>query len=800
MGSGYFRLIVRHTNKCLEVQDWSTSDGTAVIQGAVGDNYQNNEQWSFVKEGDYYQIINRNSGKLVDVQACNPSNGGKIHQWSYYSDDALSQRWSFISVSGSGATPDPTQTTTATPTSPPNGSLGDVNNDGSVNIVDALMTAQYYVGLNPSGFNAGNQTTARRIIPFDRDWRFFKGDASGADQAGFVDTSWQSVNVPHDWSIEGPFAESNPTGAGGGYLPSGIGWYRKHFTLAQDLSSSRVFIEFDGVMANSDVYINGYKLGNRPNGYVSFRYELTGHISFGSTGNVIAVRVNDSAQPASRWYTGAGIYRHVRVIATNPVHIDKWATYVTTPTVSTSQATVHVQTTVVNQGTGSQSVAIQATIVGPNGNKLMPVISSARNINASGSALFALDIQVANPSLWSTDSPDMYQVLTEVLAGGAAVDNDTTAFSIRTINFDPDNGFFLNGTNMKFKGVCLHHDMSGLGAAVPQRAWKRRLEQLKVLGVNAIRTSHNPVAPEFLDLCDKMGFLVMDEFFDVWKAHKVSADYATYFDSWGVTDLTDTLLRDRNHPSIVLYSIGNEIRDSISTRLPIAENFVQICHSIDPTRPVTQGLFRPKDSGDYPGAMLDVLDVFGVNYRSAELLEAQAITPHRPGVLTEMTPTTSNWNVVLSNPQITGMLDRVGTPREIGYTFQGLWSTTPVSRPNNGTTASRIVLSADQTTFTTDLNDVVYIKATICDSSNRLIPGASTTVTFGVSGPGKIIAVDSGIATGDSFRGNQRNAFGGICFAIIQATSAGSITVSASASGLAGDSVSMQAFEGTYTP
>jgi beta-galactosidase len=702
-------------------------------------------------------------------------------------------------------------------------SYADVNCSGSIDIVDALLVAQYYVGLVPS-FSCGNQTTARSIILFDRDWLFYKGDASGAEQPGFVDTSWQSVHVPHDWSIEGPFAESNPTGAGGGYLPSGIGWYRKHFTLAQDISSGRVFIEFDGVMANSDVYINGYKLGNRPNGYVSFRYELTGHVSFGSTENVIAVRVNNSAQPASRWYTGAGIYRHVRVIATNQVHIDTWATYVTTPTVSTSQVTVHVQTTVVNQGTGSQSVAIKATIAGPNGNRLTPVTSSARNINASGSALFALDIQVVNPSLWSISSPDMYQVLTEVLAGGTTVDNDTTAFGIRTIKFDPDNGFFLNGTNTKFKGVCLHHDMSGLGAAVPQRAWKRRLEQLKVLGVNAIRTSHNPVAPEFLDLCDKMGFLVMDEFFDVWKAHKVSADYATYFDSWSVTDLTDTLMRDRNHPSIVLYSIGNEIRDPISTRLPIAENFVQICHSIDPTRPVSQGLFRPKDSGDYPGAMLDVLDVFGVNYRSAELLEAQAITPHRPGVLTEMTPTVSNWNVVLNNPQITGMfvwtgtdylgesagwpvvesgfglLDRVGTPREIGYTFQGLWSTTPGSRPNTGTTASKIVLSADQTTFTTDVNDVVYMKATICDSSGRLVTSASNTVTFGVSGPGKIIAVDSGISTGGSFRGNQRNAFGGICFAVIRATSPGSITVSASASGLTGDSVSMQAFEGTYTP
>jgi beta-galactosidase len=471
--------------------------------------------------------------------------------------------------------------------------LGDVNNDSSVTIVDALLIAQSYVGLNPSGFNSAyadvncsgtidivdallvaqfyvglissfpctTAESARTIIAFDKDWLFYKGDASGADQSGFVDSSWQPVNVPHDWSIEGPFDSANTTGAGGGYLPAGIGWYRKHFTLASNLSGSRVFIEFDGVMANSDVYINGYHLGNRPYGYVSFRYELTGHVNFGNTANVISVRADNSAQPASRWYTGAGIYRHVRVIATNPVHVDKWATYVTTPTVSTAQATVHVQTTVINQDTTAQSVTIQATVIDPSGNKLTPVTLGAKSIAASGSADFTLDIQVANPRLWSTSSPNMYQVVTSVQEGSTTVDNDTTGFGIRTIRFDPDTGFYLNGTSMKFKGVCIHHEMSGLGAAVPMRAWKRRLEQLKTLGANAIRTSHNPVAPELLDLCDKMGFLVMDEFFDVWIAHKVAADYASAFNAWSTTDLTDTLKRDRNHPSIVLYSIGNEIRD-----------------------------------------------------------------------------------------------------------------------------------------------------------------------------------------------------------------------------------------------
>jgi beta-galactosidase len=418
----------------------------------------------------------------------------------------------------------------------------------------------------------------------------------------------------------------------------------------------------------------------------------------------------------------------------------------------------------------------------------------------------------------------MYKVLANVQTGSTVVDNETTPFGIRTIKFDPDAGFSLNGVSMKLKGVCIHHDVSGLGAAVPMRAWERRFEQLKSIGVNAIRTSHNFVAPEFLDLCDQMGLMVMDEFFDAWVAHKESGDFGgTTFNTWGLTDATDTVKRDRNHPSIVLYSIGNEIRDSLSTRLPIAKNLVSICHTYDPGRPVTQGLFRPNEAGDYPGAMVDVLDVFGVNYRSAELLAAIEATPHHSGVLTEMGVSTANWSTVTSNQNITGlffwtgvdylgesgtwptigsgagMLDRVGTPKDIGYTFVGLWGGT-ASRPKTGSSATKITLTADQTTFKTDLNDVVYVQAAITDGSGGLITSASNTVSFSISGPGKIIAVDSGISTTESFRGNQRNAYQGICFAIVQATGAGSITVTASASGLTGSSVTMQAVDGTFVP
>jgi len=420
----------------------------------------------------------------------------------------------------------------------------------------------------------------------------------------------------------------------------------------------------------------------------------------------------------------------------------------------------------------------------------------------------------------------MYTLTASVKEGTTTVDDDVVPFGIRTINYDPDSGLTLNGAAIRLKGAGMHHDVSGLGSAVPMLAWQRRLAQMKQIGINAIRTSHNPYSPEFLDLADRMGFMVMDEFFDAWNGHKVTGDFGgSTFTSTGTADMTDTIKRDRNHPSIVLYSIGNEIRDALSTQLATAMTLTSACHSTDNTRPVTQALFRPKDNGYYPGNFVNVLDVFGANYRISEIAEACALTPHHAGVLTEGGTSTSDWTgMITTNPQLvgefiwtafdylgeadgmwptvgssTGIMDRLGTHKSGADSYQRLWGSTTPPTTQTGTTASKVVATADHTTMVTDPNDVVYVKAAISDSSNRLV-SSTAPVTFAVSGPGTIIAVDSGSVTQETFRGNARNAFGGLAFAIIQATGAGTITVSASSSGLTGASAAVQASAGAFVP
>jgi beta-galactosidase len=358
------------------------------------------------------------------------------------------------------------------------------------------------------------------------------------------------------------------------------------------------------------------------------------------------------------------------------------------------------------------------------------------------------------------------------------------------------------------------------------RAWQRRLAQMKQIGINAIRTSHNPYSPEFLDLCDRMGFMVMDEFFDAWNGHKLAGDFGgTTFTSSGTTDMTDCIKRDRNHPSVVIYSIGNEIRDGLTQQLATATTLTNVVHSTDSTRPVTQALFRPKDTGYYPGNFLNVLDVFGANYRIAEVAEACALTPHHAGVVTEMGTSTSDWAMITANNQLTGefiwtafdylgeaadmwptvgsttgIMDRMGTHKSSADAFQRMWGSTTPPTVMTGTSASKLVVTADHTSMVTDLNDVVYVKAQVSDSSNRVVTSSSTPITFSVTGPGTIIAVDSGSVTQETFRGNVRNAYQGLAFAIIQATGAGTITVSASASGLTGASATVQASAGAFVP
>ncbi|HEV2765652.1 MAG TPA: glycoside hydrolase family 2 TIM barrel-domain containing protein, partial [Pyrinomonadaceae bacterium] len=356
---------------------------------------------------------------------------------------------------------------------------------------------------------------ARVTRSFDADWRFLKGDAQGAERADFDDAAWRRLDVPHDWSIEGPFDQNNPTGKDGGYLPAGVGWYRKHFSLPASYSGRRVFVEFDGVMANSDVWVNGRHLGRRPFGYISFRYELTPHLVYGENKrNVLAVRADNSGQPASRWYTGAGVYRHVRLVVTDPVHVEQWGTFVTTPRVSDASATVRVESTVINQSDAPRSVSLHVTLLRPGGLPAGKAETPTQTVAAGQSVVFRQDIAVRNPQRWDIRHPHLYTAAVEVRSANKTLDDESVTFGIREFRFDAPTGFWLNGRNFKLKGVCLHHDASALGAAVPLRAWERRLEILREFGVNAIRTAHNPPAPEFLDLTDRMGFIVMDETFD----------------------------------------------------------------------------------------------------------------------------------------------------------------------------------------------------------------------------------------------------------------------------------------------
>ena len=678
----------------------------------------------------------------------------------------------------------------------------------------------------------------RTIMPLDRNWLFNKGDASGADGAAFADSTWRPVNLPHDWSVEGPFSETAPMTGRGGYLASGIGWYRNHFTLPPNVTSGQqVYVEFDGVMANSTVYVNGTALGTHPYGYVSFRYDMTKNIKFGAE-NVIAVKTDTSLQPASRYYAGAGIYRHARVIATDPVHIDQWATYVNTPAPTTASATVKVTTSVVNSGTSSQSVSVQGIVSDASGTAVAPVTAAAQTIAAGASANFAFDVPVTNPKLWSLATPNMYQLLTQVQVGDKTVDDDVTPFGIRSLVYDGATGLNINGKNTKFNGVCLHQDYHGLGLAAPARAMQRRIAKLKQIGVNAIRTAHDPPSPDFLDLCDRMGVLVMDEFFDVWIGHKYSdvGDDAAFFSktatnptgmpavpgtatgaTWYQVDVTGIVSRDRNHPSVALYSCGNEIRDSSTARNPILQKMVSIIHTLDLDGAVTQGLFRPSDSGDVTGPNRTLYDVFGGNYRTDEVITAMGMAPKRAGVLTEMGTETATWDTVTGNPALTGLfmwtgvdymgehdggwpsfggngalMDELGgTIRANGLAWAKIWGAPVTSSPPTGASAGKVTLTADHTEIMTDLNDVSFVKAAV---------STDTAITFSITGPGTILAVDSASMTQETFRGNVRNSSGGLAYAIVQATGAGTITVTAKASGLTDGTATITATEGAWVP
>jgi len=454
---------------------------------------------------------------------------------------------------------------------------------------------------------------ARYHLLMDRDWKFFLGDDKNASNVSFDDNAWRTLDLPHDWSIEGDFKKDAPTGGGGGYLPTGIGWYRKQFTLPSSVKGKEVSIQFDGVYMNSEVWINNHYLGIRPNGYISFVYDLTPYLVAGK--NTIAVRVDNSVQPNSRWYSGSGIYRNVWLNITNPLHIAQWGTYITTPDVSTASATVSVKTKVENAGVDINNAVLTSIIIDENGHEVASDKTSV-SLTSKTANEYSQQVTVSSPMLWSVEEPHLYTLHSVIRSGKKVIDDQTSTFGIRKLEYSAVNGFMLNGKRVKMNGVCLHHDGGLVGAAVPIKIWETRLKLLKDMGCNAIRTSHNPVAPEFLDLCDKMGFLVMDEAFDVWETKKVKYDYHLHFDDWAQIDLNDQIHRDRNHPSVVLWSAGNEIPDQSKDKgVDLLKSLVATFHREDPTRPVTtanDGIAA--DSNSTKLAFMQDEDIVGYNY------------------------------------------------------------------------------------------------------------------------------------------------------------------------------------------
>jgi len=450
-----------------------------------------------------------------------------------------------------------------------------------------------------------------RRISFNEGWRFWKGDAAGAEQPGFNDSAWRALRLPHDWAIEGPFAANqNPhTGA----LPIyGTGWYRKSFTLPESAKGRLISIQFDGAMANSTVWINGKELGGRPYGYIGFAFDLTPHLHFGSEDNVLAVRLAPEDH-SSRWYPGAGIYRNVWLDITGTVHVARWGTYVTTPEITPDKATVSVKTEIRNESPREAKIVLQTSVLDATG-----LIVSRNRMEASipgaGVQIVPATVSVNAPQRWDIDHPYLYTLVSEVLDGTTALDRYTTPFGIRTIKFDHDKGFLLNGRAVKLHGVCNHHDLGALGAAVNRRATERQLEIMKAGGVNAIRTSHNPPSPELLEFCDRLGLVVMDEAFDMWRVPKVPNGYSKYYDQWSERDLRDMVHRDRNHPSIIMWSIGNEIPEQDQPEgATEARRLTGVFHDEDPTRPTTSAFNNW--TGAIKNGLADEVDLPGFNYQ-----------------------------------------------------------------------------------------------------------------------------------------------------------------------------------------
>jgi len=472
-------------------------------------------------------------------------------------------------------------------------------------------------------------------IKFDDNWLFKLDTANDYNEQQLNAQPWQNVTLPHDWSITLPFDAASPSGFGGASLRGGTGLYQKEFTLSAADKNKNIFIDFDGVYRNSTVWINGHQLGTRPNGYVSFQYNLTPYLKFDGEKNILKVLV-ENKQPNSRWYSGSGIYRNVWLEKRGKIYVENWGVYVTTTAVYADSAAVRMSVAVDNSLDRNASVVLKTLIYDNKQNVVARTTKTISNIPAGGYKPSEQIITINKPQLWSLEHPNLYKAVSQIFVNGKKIDEYNTTFGIRTYAFDKDKGFILNGKSVKIIGVCMHHDLGALGTAVNYRAMQRQLEILKSMGINGIRTSHNPPAPEWLELCDKMGFVVMDEAFDMWVIQKGNFDYHLYFKQWHERDLTDQILRDRNHPSIFMWSIGNEIPEqgdgNKDSAIAIARDLASIVRSLD-DRPITSALNDPRRDNRIIES--GALDLIGVNYHHQIWKDLPDSFPNQKFILTE---------------------------------------------------------------------------------------------------------------------------------------------------------------------
>jgi beta-galactosidase len=483
-----------------------------------------------------------------------------------------------------------------------------------------------FCGVLLVGCNLRSDTNSRQAILLDSDWKFINAEVEGGENPETSIENWAVVNVPHDWAISGEFdktideqeimvfedGERIPkyrTGRTGGLPHIGVGWYRKEIPIPATDEGKSIYIEFDGAMSHAKVYLNGAFVGEWPYGYASFGFDLTPHIAFGEN-NILAVRLENKPN-SSRWYPGAGIYRNVRLVTTGQVHIKQWGTYVTTPDISDGKGTVHLENSVLNKSGKAKDISITTQILSPD-NVVVAEVSS--DVEIDQKALVTQSLDVPEPQLWSVETPVLYTAVTRILENGKELDRYSTLFGFRYFEFTNDNGFFLNGERVQLNGVCLHHDLGPLGAAVNLSSLRHRMTLLQEMGCNSIRTSHNPPAPEMLDLADEMGFLVIDEAFDEWKYAKCENGYNTLWDEWAEKDMAALIHRDRNHPSVIMWSIGNEIREQgMEGGAEYCQLLVDVCKREDPTRPTTAG-FNQWEAAIKNG-FADIVDVAGWNYK-----------------------------------------------------------------------------------------------------------------------------------------------------------------------------------------